>query len=78
MKTTITTLGSILLSGINGFLFSVPMAFSFDPQVGTLLIVVFTALGLRIGYMKRRSRPFFYFSLFTTLILLSILSRTLT
>ena len=71
-----------LLGGVIGVLVALPVSTSdfvrSKPFLGSLpgwiFFAIFVALGMGSGYRRRHSRPFFYFSLLTVLVLASLLS----
>ena len=54
-------------------LISLPALFSLAPPLGIPLTLIFMATGARIGYKRRESDGFFYFTLCCSLALISIL-----
>jgi uncharacterized protein YacL len=64
-----------LLGGVIGLLIGIPAGVAAGANFGFLVIVLFVTLGFTVGYRQRKNRLFFYFSLFTFLILTSTLYR---
>lgn len=64
---------TIILSAVTAFLISLPGAFQLSPLAGLPLIAVFTLIGARIGYKRRHSDAFFYFTLICSVALLSMI-----
>lgn len=69
MRQTLT----VILSAVTAFLISLPGAFQLSPLAGLPLMAVFTLIGARIGYKRRDSDAFFYFTLICSVALLSMI-----
>ncbi len=70
----------IILGGLSGILISVPISFSLMESgsssaslAGALISPLFGLIGLRVGYLRRHSRLFFYTSFLTVLLLSTML-----
>ncbi len=74
MELKLNEIGAVVFGGISGCLAGIPAAAAFGSSLAPLMVTLFTAMGLMVGYKKRKSRPFFYLSLFTTLALTTILA----
>lgn len=64
---------SIILSGFTGVLISMPALFSMHPILGLPITALFALAGARIGYKRRESDGFFYFTLLCSVILVTLL-----
>jgi hypothetical protein len=65
---------TIILSIITGILISLPGAFSFSPIIGVPFILLFALVGGLVGYKRRNSDAFFYFTLVCSVTLLTMIS----
>lgn len=66
------TLATMLLSVLTGCLIMIPIA-----QESGLLVLGGGVLGLAIGYRRRKSHLFFYFTLISTVILASLITGSM-
>jgi Na+/melibiose symporter-like transporter len=63
----------VILSAVTAFLISLPGAFQLNPIAGLPLMAFFTLAGAGIGYKRRNSDGFFYFTLVCSVALLSMI-----
>ena len=68
------SMASVGLSTLTGVLIALPASFISPPPFSTFLPLVGAIVGGRIGYLRRRTRAYFYFVFLVTLVLLSVVS----
>ncbi|MCB0353834.1 MAG: hypothetical protein KDD64_09930 [Bdellovibrionales bacterium] len=67
------TAATTVLAAMTGFLLGLPIA---PPSTqGALLLLAFSVFGAFVGYRRRHSRPFFYVSALSVLLLSSLFAR---
>lgn len=73
---------TVILGAFVGVLILAPFAATYAQQGKLVLSVIFLAigasLGLLIGYRRRESRTFFYFSMVAVVVLAMIISNSVT
>ncbi len=69
-------LSCILLGGLVGALIGTPVAAAVQPPASPLILIAALALGVAVGYRRRRSPGFFYFALLAVCILAGLLAMS--
>ena len=69
-----TQASCIVMGAFTGALIAIPISGSFGPVPPPAILVRVTALGALVGYRRRNSHAFFYFSLFCVLVLSTLIS----
>jgi hypothetical protein len=64
----------ILMGAFTGALISLPIAGALGPIPPPAAVLGFTTLGALVGYRRRNSHAFFYFSLFCVMVLSTLIS----
>ena len=75
MNIQFRTIATTALSALNGFLISLPCSALVEGYFSIACMILFTLGGARIGYRKRESTLFFYLSLVSALILISVVTK---
>lgn len=68
------SMSSVVLATLTGLLIVLPLAGSGDPTSGVGLGLIGGLAGFMVGYRRRHSRAFFYFSLVCVLVLAVVVS----
>jgi hypothetical protein len=69
-----TQASCILMGAFTGALIALPIAGSLGPIPPPVAVVGFSTLGALVGYRRRNSHAFFYFSLFCVMVLSTLIS----
>ncbi|MCB0321147.1 MAG: LPXTG cell wall anchor domain-containing protein [Bdellovibrionales bacterium] len=73
---TFKTLSAVILGSLTGLLIAFPIATGADAQIGALAMIAGIGAGGLVGYRRRESRGFLYFSFVAILVLAGTISTS--